>query len=378
MNFACTQENLVQGLNMVSHVTGKNVNLPVLGNVLLKTENGNLRLSTTNLELAVSCVIRGKVQAEGEYSVPAKLLLDYVSLLPTGKIELELKEEGLEVRSNDQETIIKGLAASEFPLLPKLTKNTNFQLGAEELKRALNQVTFASSSSESRPELTGVACFFNQEGNESVVIFAATDSYRLAEKKLGIKGQAGSLYKAIVPARSMLEIARITSSYKDDISGPGDVSWGFSDNQLVISYGNVELVTRLIEGSFPPYNEIIPQSFKSEVILPRVELSKAVRAASLFSRQGLFDIHIDLDPDQGTCTVASADQGTGKTKTIIKCDVQGIKNNVTLNFRYLNDGLSSIQTDTIKLAMIDEGSPVLILPEPMEEKYRYLVMPIRQ
>lgn len=363
---------------MVSHVTGKNVNLPVLGNVLLKTENGNLRLSTTNLELAVSCVIRGKVQAEGEYSVPAKLLLDYVSLLPTGKIELELKEEGLEVRSNDQETIIKGLAASEFPLLPKLTKNTNFQLGAEELKRALNQVTFASSSSESRPELTGVACFFNQEGNESVVIFAATDSYRLAEKKLGIKGQAGSLYKAIVPARSMLEIARITSSYKDDISGPGDVSWGFSDNQLVISYGNVELVTRLIEGSFPPYNEIIPQSFKSEVILPRVELSKAVRAASLFSRQGLFDIHIDLDPDQGTCTVASADQGTGKTKTIIKCDVQGIKNNVTLNFRYLNDGLSSIQTDTIKLAMIDEGSPVLILPEPMEEKYRYLVMPIRQ
>lgn len=378
MLFACTQENLVQGLGMVAHVTGKNINLPVLGNVLFKTENGNLKLSTTNLEIAVSCSVRGKVESDGEYSVPAKLLLDYVSLLPTGKIELELKEEGLEVRTSDQHTVIRGLAASEFPLLPKLNKESNFQLPAESLKAALNQVTFAASTSESRPELTGVACFFKPEGNGWAAIFAATDSYRLAEKKLMINSGSGEVRKAIIPARSMLEIARIVSSYKDDISGPSDVAWSFGENQLMVTYGNVELITRLIEGSFPPYQEIIPQTFKTEAILPRAELSKAVRAASLFARQGLFDVHLTLDPDQGTCTIASADQGTGNTKTNIKGDVKGIKNEITLNFRYLNDGLGAMQTEKVKLSMINDGSPVLILPESTPEQYRYLVMPIRQ
>lgn len=378
MNFACTQENLAQGLAMVGHVSGKNVNLPILGNVLLKTENGGLRLSATNLEIAVSCLIRGKVESEGEYSVPAKLLLDYVSLLPSGKVEIELKEEGLEIRAVDQETIIKGMPASEFPLLPKLSKEEGYRLSAVELKRILGQVTFAASSSESRPELTGVACSFKiaEQGFEAA--FAATDSYRLAERITVIAGGSKTERRIIVPSRSMTELSRILTSYKDDIGTAEEAVWCCTENQLAVNFGSVELVSRLIEGSFPAYEDIVPKAFKTEAILPRVELQKAARAASLFSRQGMFDINLTLDPETGVCSVNSADQGTGKTKSMVKGAITGDQNSVTLNYRYLNDGLAAIGTDTVKLAMIDGGNPVLVLPDKSSEAYRYLVMPIRQ
>lgn len=378
MNFACTQENLAQGLSMVGHVSGKNVNLPILGNVLLKTENGGLKLSSTNLEIAVSCVIRGKVEKDGEYSVPAKLLLDYVSLLPSGKVELELNEDGLEIRTNDQETVMRGMPASEFPLLPKLAKDEGYRLSASELKRALGQVTFAASGSESRPELTGVVCSFKTAEKGVEVAFAATDSYRLAERKMATVGGATNEKQLIVPSRSMLEISRILSSYKDDIGSAEEAVWNCTENQLAVTFGNVELVTRLIEGSFPAYEEIVPKAFKTEAVLPRAELQKAVRAASLFSRQGMFDINLAFDPVAGTCSVNSADQGTGKTKSAVKGVVTGELNSVTLNYRYLNDGLAVMGTDTVKLALIDGGNPVLVLPEASNESYRYLVMPIRQ
>lgn len=378
MRLACTQENLAQGLTLVSHVTGKNVNLPILGNVLLKTENGNLKLSATNLEMAVSCLVRGKIEVEGEYSVPAKLLLDYVALLPSGKVDLTLQEEGLEIVSNGQETVMRGMPASEFPLLPKLTKQSSFKMTAADIRRALGQVAFAASTSESRPELTGVSCVFGDREGKPSAVFAATDSYRLAERVIPLTGPVAQPVKAIVPVRAILEISRIVTSYNDEMTEAGDVLWSFTDNQLVVTYGNVEIVTRLIEGGFPAYEEIIPKNFKTEAILPRAALHKAVRAASLFSRQGLFDVKMLFDPEKGTCDVASADQGMGKTKTAIAGKVTGEMGTVTLNYRYVMDGLAALPTDNVRIAMIDQGNPILILPADSTEQYRYLVMPIRQ
>ena len=273
---------------------------------------------------------------------------------------------------------MKGMPASEFPLLPKLAKGEGYSLSATDLKRALSQVTFAASTSESRPELMGVACYFGSVDGKAVATFAATDSYRLAERRIPLGAGSVRESRSIVPARSMLEISRIVSSYRDEMAGGEDVIWTFTDNQLVVTLGNVEVVTRLIEGSFPPYQDIIPKAFRTEAVLQRTELLKAVRAASLFSRQGLFDVHLTFDPDAGTCAIASADQGTGKTKTAVKGTVTGVANKVTLNFRYVNDGLSAMQTDTVRIQLIDDGNPVLILPEPASEAYRYLVMPIRQ
>ncbi len=378
MKFACTQENLIQGLNVVSHITGKSINLPVLGNVLLKTEGGNLKLSATNLEMAVSTLVRGKTDGEGEYTVPAKLFLDFVSLLPQGKVELELNNEGLKVTAEGQETVIRGLSASEFPLIPKLAKSKGVKFKVEDLKRAIGQTVFAVSTSESRPELSGVAIFFGGKSGAGKVALVATDSYRLAERVVAHSNDANES-KLIIPSRTMLEVGRILSSYKDELGVPDDVEWVTTENQLVVTFGQTELISRLIEGSFPDYHQIIPERFKTNAVVDRAEFQKAVRAASLFSRQGLYDVNLKFTPSDGTVTVHSADQGTGKTSKTVHGEIAGDSNKVTVNFKYLGDGLAAMTAPSVKLSLNDAMSPMLVLPENEKgEAYRYLVMPIRQ
>ena len=376
MKFSCTQENLLQGLSVVGHITGKNINLPVLGNVLIRAEKGGIQLNTTNLEISVNCTIRGKVDEDGEYSVPAKIFQDFVSLLPSGKVEFELKEGGLEICSNDQETVLRGMPASEFPLLPKLTKTQSFNIKAVDLRKAIGRVVFAVSLSESRPELSGVACFFNPANNPGKVAMVATDSYRLAEQVISC-GDPGRAATALVPAKAMSEMLRIITSYKDDIEPPAEASFSLTDNQLVVTYGTVELTTRLIEAAFPDYQNIIPTAFKTQAVLSRHDLQKAVKTASLFTRKEINDVHVTLEPDKGSATIESSDEGTGKTKAVVKGEITGEANNVALNFKYVADGLAAFSADTIKLSVISSMSPVLILPTE-DEGYRYLVMPIRQ
>ncbi len=377
MHFACTQENLLQGLSLVSHISGKNANLPILGNVLLKTEGGGLRLSTTNLEMAVSVQVRGRVEQAGEYTVPAKLLQDYIGLLPSGKVELVFNGEALEVKADGSSTTIRGMPSSEFPLIPKLAAGSGYPFKADALRNAIAQVAFAVASSDSRPELSGVACYFHGFGQKGKATFAATDSYRLSERVIPIEAGAPTTEaKCIVPARAMNEIGRILSSYKDDVGMPEAVEWSMTDSQLVVTYGNVELISRLIEASFPDYRQIIPSSYKTHCVLSRNELQKAIRAASLFSRQGLFDIHLTFKPGVGV-VVSSSDTGTGAHSTTLKTDIEGNENHVTLNFRYVADGLSAMSIDKVVVKLIDGMNPVLLVPEG-ESDGRYIVMPIRQ
>ncbi|MSR85663.1 DNA polymerase III subunit beta [Candidatus Uhrbacteria bacterium] len=376
MIFACTQENLLQGLSLVSHIAGKNVNLPILSNVLLKTEDGGLKLSTTNLEMAISALVRGRVEAPGEFTIPAKLFQDYISLLSSGKIELAVKGDTLEIRADDKVTQVKGMAASEFPVIPKLAKESGYRLKADLLRQAIGQSVFAVSSSESRPELAGVACFFHGQAGKDQLVMAATDSYRLAEKKVSlVVGSDGAEARVIIPAKAMLEIARILSVYSDDLDMPDEVAWQMTDSQFVLTYGKVELISRLIEGSFPDYRQIIPTQFRSEFQVSRSELSKAIRAAALFTRQGLFDIHFDLGAD-GTLKVSSADTGTGAHTTTLKIN-SSQENRVTLNYKYLSDGLAIMPADTVTVHMIDGMNPVVITPDGTQG-FQYVVMPIRQ
>jgi len=377
MNFACTQENLLQGLSLVSHISGKNANLPILGNVLLKTENGGLKLSTTNLEMAVSAMVRGRVEQAGEYTVPAKLLQDYISLLPSGKVELVVTDQGLEVRADGSSTTVRGMPSSEFPLIPRLTKEGGFRLNAEALRTAIGQVAFAVSASESRPELSGVACFFHGFDQKNKLTMVATDSYRLAEKLVELEnGSAPNEAKCIVPARAMQEVGRILTAYKDDVGMPEAVEWSLTDSQMVMSYGNVELISRLIEASFPDYRQIIPAKFTSTVTVARGELAKAIRAASLFAKQGLFDVHFEVS--EGGLSISSSDSGTGAHATTLKVQTEGeTEKKVTMNYRYVADGIAAMGTDKVSLKLIDCMNPVCVTPAE-GEGYRYIVMPIRQ
>lgn len=377
MIFACTQENLLQGLSLVGHIAGKSANLPILANVLMKVEEGTLKLSTTNLEMAVSVIVRGRVDQPGEYTVPAKLLQDYVSLLPAGKVEMSVTEEGLKISADDKVTTIKGMPASEFPLIPKLAREGAYRFQAELLKQAIGQVAFAVSSSESRPELSGVSCVFHGEERPDTLLMAATDSYRLSERVVTM-AQGGNTRSArcIVPARALGEIGRILTAYKDDVGVPEVVEWSITESQLVFSYGNVELVSRLIEGSFPDYRPLIPQQFKSTFTVPRVELAKAIRAASLFARQGIYDVLFEMKAPNGL-SISSSDSGTGAHTTVLKGQLEGEGNKVTLNFKYVSDGLAALGTDQVTIRMIDAFSPVVLSSEKAEG-FKYIVMPIRQ
>ena len=373
----CTQENLLQGLSLVGHITGKNVNLPILANVLIQAEGGQLKISTTNLEMAISVIVRGRVDEPGEYTVPAKLFQEYVSLLGEGKVELNLTADGLEIKADGKVTNIKGIAATEFPLIPKLTKSGAYQIEAEALRQGLQQVGFAVSASDSRPELSGVACYFHSIGGKDSLMLAATDSYRLSERKLAlVTGGNADAAKCIVPVRAVQEIARILASYKDDVAMPEKIDWTMSENQLAVSFGSVELVSRLIEGSFPDYRRIIPTQFRTHCRVKRTELMRAIRASSLFSRQGIYDVRLEMSTD-GSLLVSSSDTGTGTHKATLRAVVEGESNKVTLNFKYVNDGLSAMDTDQVTLSVIDAMNAVVIRPEG-KEGFQYVVMPIRQ
>lgn len=378
MIFACTQENLLQGLSLVGHIATKNANLPILNNVLMKVEDGNLKLSTTNLEMAVSALVRGRAEGAGEFTVPAKLLQDYVSLLPTGKVELAVKDDTLEIRADGRVTQMKGMVASEFPLIPKLAKEAGYKLNVQALREAIGQVVFAVSVSESRPELSGVSCYFNGVAGPEMCTMAATDSYRLAEKTFGlVAGGPAKEARCIVPSRAMQEIVRILSAYKDDVGMPQEVEWSLADNQFVLTYGKVELISRLIEGSFPDYKQIIPQQFRTKIGVSRTELAKAIRAASLFARQGLYDVHLEYKPE-GVFAVSSADTGTGAHTTTLQVEPELPEpNKVTLNFKYVSDGLAAMGTDKVVIQMIDAMNPVVITPKDVTG-FQYIVMPIRQ
>lgn len=378
MRFACTQENLFQGLSLVGHTAGKSANLPILSHVLLKTEEGNLKLSTTNLEMAVSAIVRGRVETDGAWTVPAKLFQDYIALLSPGKIELCLEGDVLEIKADGKTTKMKGLPASEFPFIPKLATEGGYSLNASSLREAIGQVAFAVSSSESRPELSGVACFFQGEvsGHDRCVL-AATDSYRLSERVLALeKGSGSAASKCIVPSRAINEVGRLLGAYKDEVGMPESVDWLMAESQFVVSYGNVELVSRLIDGSFPDYRQIIPTQFRTTATVSRQEVAKAIRAASLFSRQGLYDVHMEIRA--GALVLTSADSGTGAHTAELVAEVTGESNKVLLNYKYVMDGLNAMATDRVIFHVIDAMNPVVIKPIDAGMGFQYIVMPIRQ
>lgn len=378
MRFACTQENLLQGLSLVGHTAGKSANLPILSHVLLKTEDGNLKLSTTNLEMAVSAIVRGRIEQEGAWTVPAKLFQDYISLLSPGKIELSLENDALEIKADGKTTKMKGLPASEFPFIPKLATEGGYSLDAAVLREAIGQVAFAVSASESRPELAGAACFFQGEvSGHDRCVFAATDSYRLSERVLALeKGSTGGAAKCIVPARAINEVGRLLGAYKDEVGVPERAEWLMADSQFVVSYGNVELVSRLIDGSFPDYRQIIPTQFRTTAAVSRQEVAKAIRAAALFSRQGLYDVHMEIR--SGALVLTSADSGTGTHTAELAAEVTGEPNKVLLNYKYVMDGLNAMGTDRVIFHVIDAMNPVVIKPADANNGFQYIVMPIRQ
>lgn len=373
MKVSCTKNNLQTGLAVTSHLSTKNIQLPILNNVLVVAKNGNIRLTSTNLEIAVSCLIRGKIEEEGEITIPAKLLYDYISLLKEEKINLWTEENTLNIEAGDYKTKINGLPSSDFPLVPAVSTERNFVLPADLFRQALSQVIFSVASNESRPELSGV--FLNFSHNE--VVLVATDSYRLSEKKIKTPNNVTNDKAVIIPARTMIEVNRVLSLFKDSPETPQEIQISLSENQAVFNFASVELISRVIEGNFPDYQQIIPKSFQSEAKVNREDIINAIKTASLFSRSGLFDVTITIS-SSGLIRVAAADATRGENNTETKATVSGSGGAITLNFRYLLDGLQVMETPDVLFQITDGSSPCLLKPVGGESQYLYIVMPIRQ
>ena len=374
MRFISLQENLKRGLNIAGHLTSKNINLPILNNILIKTNGGNIEFVSTNLEIGITHQVRGKIETEGSFTVDSKLISEYINLLNGGeKVKLEVKENELKVECGNYKTKIKGESAKEYPLIPTVARSVYYSCSSESLKKALNSVIFAVSNSENRLELTGVLFCFNK----GKLGLASTDSYRLAEKEIIVKGdhQEGD-YKIIVPAKTVQEVLRVLNNLESaDVGEEQEIKIYLAENQILFTVDSVEIISRLISGHYPDYKQIIPAKSQTEVLVERTELLRAAKAAALFSKTGINDITLVFSKDK--ITVSSFSGMSGESQIEVEAEIKGGDNEITVNYRYLLDGLNNIEGSMVRIGILSNKTPCVLRPEK-DNSYLYIIMPIRQ
>lgn len=375
MKINTLQENLKQGLNTVSHIAGKNVNLPILNNILFKTDNGKLQLITTDLEIGIVATVRGKIEKEGEFSVDSKVVSEYIALLPNKKLEIKKKDLKLEIKCDNYKTSIKGQPADEFPLIPQIEKDNYYRAEIESFRKALSQVIFAVSTSETRPELAG-ALFTIKEG---ILTMAATDSFRLAEKRIPIKTNGSKDCRIIIPAKTLQEMIRILSNIKKEglDAEKKEINFYITENQVLFEVENLEIISRLIDGQYPDYKQIMPDKSETSVLIERQEFIRAIKATSIFSKTGVNDINLDFPSGNKKLVLTAASGQIGENTTELNAEIKGKDNGVAVNYRYLLDGVNNIGSDEIVMEIIDGSTPCLIKPSG-DDSYLYVVMPIKQ
>jgi DNA polymerase-3 subunit beta len=375
MKISSLQENLKNGLMVVSRIVGRKVNLPILNNVKIKAHEGKIQLISTDLQIGVVCDIRGKVEKEGEYTIDSKVITEYISLLPNNKVNIEEKEGKIEIKSDNYKTVVKGMSAEEYPLIPVIDRKNKYVIKISDLKIALSQVIFAVSTSETRIELSGVYFNFKKDG----LVIAATDSYRLAEKEINIINKDEIEESVIIPSKTLQELLRIISMVNEGEidSESGNVEIFVSENQILFSLKGIDLISRLIEGQYPDYKQIIPENSKTSSIVNKNEFTRAVKAASIFSKIGVNDINLDFPIDKNKIIISSASSQTGENITEIDSKVTGEDNGIVVNFKYLLEGINNIGGDNLKIEVTDGNTPCILKSEK-DDSFIYIVMPIKQ
>ncbi len=381
MKVTCTQENFKKAIYNTERVVGKQIALPILENILLETEQGMLKVSATNLEIGVFLKIGAKIEEEGKITVPAKLLSNFVNNLSAdGTVSLVLKDQTLQISSGSSKAHIKGLQAHDFPIIPEMEGDFLFSVDAQELREHLSRLITCVSLDSTRPELTGInMMLFADE-----VHLAATDSFRLAESVISAKPQDSQIYgafleknsSAIVPMHTMAEVLRVIGTQSQE------VSVGIEESQIFFQVDNVRIVSRLINGKYPPYKQIIPQSFKTKVILEKDEVLRAVKLAGVFTSNKAGEVHISTEANEQQVTVQSRAEDIGDNQTTLRARIEGPDMKIIFNPRYVVDGVQAVSSQRLALMLNDGSSPaVLKMTEGDDNKvvdsFTYVIMPIR-
>lgn len=364
MKIVCTQENLKNGLLSVSRIIQTNTTLPILSNILLETENGMLKISGTNLEIGVISYTRCKTEENGKITCPSKTLFELINNLPNQNISLESKEKGLEINTDNYHTSLKTLPAEEYPIIPVIDNQEGVNIDSGELRKAINQVLFAASNNQTQPEISGMLLVFDK--NQIRVV--ATDRYRLAEKKINLDSKNTLNQEIIIPQKTAVELARVIGNQE------GVVSIKLSSNQAGFVFNNTQIITRLIDGQYPPYQQIMPTEFRTRIKINKQELVTALKTSGIFS-QNSNSVHLKYD-NNGLLTISSETGEVGKNVVNLKTEIDGDAGEMLVNYHYVLDFLGSVDQDSIEIKIVNSDSPAVIVGQG-DEKYTYLVMPIK-
>ena len=372
MKVTCLQENLAHGLQVSGRGVSSRTTLPILSNVLLRTEGGRLKVTATNLEVGINSWVAAKVEDEGSITVPAKLFTDFVNSLPPGPIELSLnvRTKTLHIKSGAYEANLKGLDAEEFPIIPSIPDKPTTRMAQGVLRKMIREVAFVAATDDSRPVLTGVLTTF--EGD--TLLMAAADPYRLSVRHGPLLAKVAEKIEIIVPAKSLFEVERILSDSDD----PVDVYVTPNKSQVIFHTEETDLVSRVIEGQFPNYKQVIPTSSQTTVIVQRDELLKATRLASYFARDAANIVRFQIDPQSDTPLVVSATAAeVGDNTGRIDATVQGQATTIAFNSRFVQDALGSLTAPEVKLELGGPLAPGVVKVTEDEENYLHVVMPLR-
>ena len=372
MKINILKEKLKKGVGIVEKISQKSLTLPVLQNILFKTEKNFLRLSTTNLESAINWWSLSKIEKQGEVCIPTKFLSSLLNLLPDKPVGLDVENFTMDLVCGNYKTKIKGINPEEFPIIPQLKDGQIVKVDNFSFCQALSQIINIPSSSTARPEISGI--YFIFESN--LIKMVATDSFRLAEKKIFINTNLSKKHSLILPQSAAKEVVSVFSEKQ------GDLKICFSPNQILFEYmmsetdhPQIQFISKLISGEYPNYEEIIPKKYKTEVEVQRKELLNQIKSASLFSGK-VNEVKLKISPKNNKIEVLSQSPDLGEYKSFFIGDVKGEELIVSFNHRFLIDGIAEIKKDKLTFKLTDEDGPAALKPLG-DEDYLYIIMPIK-
>ncbi len=365
MKFETTTNLLAHAVSTAARFSERRANLPVLGCILLVAEGQKLVLRATNLECGVEIVVPAKIASKGTVAAPAGVLSGFLGNAKGSSVNMSLIGEVLKVESERVNASIKTLPHDDFPILPRVSKEQSFSLKASDLVRAIRSVMYCASLSAVKPELQSVLLY----GDTGKLTTVATDSFRLAEKQVPLISK-GSVPQLLVPARNAVELVKVL----DGVSG--DVEVYYNENQLSVDTGEVYYTSRLLDGAFPNYRQVLPKEFSTESVVLREDMSQALKSLSIFADK-FAQVALQIDPAKKALTLTSRNPDVGEQISTIKASVDGEQVSVSFNGKYLADSLQSIVGDSVRLHSNGAGKPMLI-KDASDDSFLYLAMPMNR
>lgn len=372
MKFLCKTSHLLQSLNLVSRAISGQQALPILGNVKIEAQGKRCTMSATDLELSIITSFEADIENEGSITVPAKAILNFAQYNSDKEVLLETNEgTQLKCTSSSAKTIIAGEAASEYPTISHIEKETTFSLDAAPLIEALHMVTFASARTTLRPVLAGVYVHSNQ-GN---LLFVSTDSYRLSEYKIPADS-IGSDVSCIIPAKVLEELKSILGSQKPEDNNLPKVHIALSNQQIEISVGQTKLLSRLIDGKFPDYKQIIPSETKTKVAINTKNLATIVKRMHYFAKETNNNLTFTIRKSDNTIHITTPHTQAGRDEATLDTELTGEENKIALSSSYLLDFLAHVDNDVVEMHLTDSMHPA-VFHEPGNDHLLHLIMPLR-